>query len=423
MQAGRGILNLRGATPLNKQKNKTMIRNILLIVLFTLTGCDELKKEKGDHVKVFDLKIIPSLSSVKLSELGFDDIEYVPLETNDQSLIQNKYSAINGYDEIIAYDDYYLIRNYETILKFGMNGAFISKIGNAGRGPGEYLSCYDVETSENGQIYILDGVKSNILCFSDLGHYIRTINLPNVHKAVKFVYFKSNFLCYSQNNLADIKNSFNYIDTNGLVINSFQNKYSFKRESSNDAFVFSYENIFYHFNNQIYKKEVYCDTVFSFDGRCFNPHKVIQVGEKLITPEIRSKTDGLNILNNYINPLKLFEFGDYLYYEFIYKYDFTNPQIFGFIGSNKNDFKALIDINEGLVNDLDGGPPITPITTNNDNCIFAMLDAIELKAYVASEAFIRSTPKYSYKKKELEKLASGLKETDNPVLIKVTLKK
>ena len=55
--------------------------------------------------------------------------------------------------------------------------------------------------------------------------------------------------------------------------------------------------------------------------------------------------------------------------------------------------------------------------------LISWIDTIKVKAHVASEAFKNSTPKYPEKKKELEKLANSLKETDNPVLMLVRLKK
>ena len=51
-----------------------------------------------------------------------------------------------------------------------------------------------------------------------------------------------------------------------------------------------------------------------------------------------------------------------------------------------------------------------------------MLFRSQLKAHVASDAFIKSTPKFPGKKKELEELANSLKDTDNPVLIMIKLK-
>jgi hypothetical protein len=48
---------------------------------------------------------------------------------------------------------------------------------------------------------------------------------------------------------------------------------------------------------------------------------------------------------------------------------------------------------------------------------------LTLRAYVLSNEFKNTTPKYPEKKKELEKLANRLTETDNLVLTLVRLKK
>jgi hypothetical protein len=132
----------------------------------------------------------------------------------------------------------------------------------------------------------------------------------------------------------------------------------------------------------------------------------------------------LDIVKKYINPFNLFEFGNYVYYEF--QTDFVllkGSKVYSFIGSKKDDFKALIDTEKGLVNDLDGGPNIIPITIKDDNTVIAMLEAMELKRYVASDSFRKSNPKYPEKKAELERLANYLKETDNPIIILVSFNK
>jgi len=116
----------------------------------------------------------------------------------------------------------------------------------------------------------------------------------------------------------------------------------------------------------------------------------------------------------------LFEFGDYVYYEYLYENKFEPTDlVYGFIGSKEKDFHAFINSGQGIYNDLDGGPDIWPKTTRDDNTILTWIDAIYLKKHVASEAFRKSKPLYPEKKQELEKLANSLKETDNPVLVLV----
>jgi hypothetical protein len=46
-----------------------------------------------------------------------------------------------------------------------------------------------------------------------------------------------------------------------------------------------------------------------------------------------------------------------------------------------------------------------------------------MKKMVVQVAFINSNPGHPEKKKELEKLANSLKETDNPILVQVKFKK
>ncbi len=53
----------------------------------------------------------------------------------------------------------------------------------------------------------------------------------------------------------------------------------------------------------------------------------------------------------------------------------------------------------------------------------ALINPLDIKALVTTNEFKRSQPRYPEKKKELEKLANSLQETDNPVLMLVRLKK
>jgi hypothetical protein len=239
---------------------------------------------------------------------------------------------------------------------------------------------------------------------------------------MQFRICKGNILCYLENLQGNIDNSFVVIDTLGRIIKNFPNKYPFTPNKKGGLGV-GRENLFYQFNNQLFKKEVYSDTIYVFEDMVFKPHIVIEVGDRLLTPEARAQYDLSYLGENYIHPIHLFEFGDYIYYEYVYR---VIPQTknlrYGFIGSKTNDFQAFINAGQGLINDLDGGPDILPETIINDSTIISWINALQLKAYVASETFKNSTPKCPEKKRELEKLTISLKETDNPVLILVKLK-
>ncbi len=127
------------------------------------------------------------------------------------------------------------------------------------------------------------------------------------------------------------------------------------------------ENIFYEFNNRLFKKEVYSDTVYLFEDQNFILHMVIEQSENLLTPGAKSKQSFEEIHVNFYIQRRLFEVGDFVFYKF-----------------------------------LNGHTPDKRIIIN---------------------AFKNSNPKYPEKKKELEALAASLNENDNPVLMLAKLKK
>ncbi len=395
------------------------LKNILIFSLVAVS-CQNANNRHENQIVTFDLKELPEITEVKLSDLGFVDIEYIPMETNEQSLITGSDDLITG-NKIIVGNGFFLIKHFTTILKFNNNGSFATIIGKKGRGPNEFTVAHDVDINPvDHNIYLVSAWQKKFNVYSESGEFVRAFKMP-LYAPINFRFSDGNILCYCENHSGNVEDSYTLLDTSGQVIKSYPNRYPF---TNHDAFGFSGENLFYRFNNKLFKKEVYSDTIFLYENMVFKPHLVIEVGQKLITPDARSKYDGMHIAKNFISPLNIFEFGDYVYYEFIYRFALPDDVlIYSFIGSKKGDLKAVIETGQGIINDLDGGSNIIPKTITDDNTIIAWVDPSKLKAHVDSEAFKKSTPKYPEKKKELEQLAGNLKETDNPVLVLVKLKK
>jgi hypothetical protein len=79
-----------------------------------------------------------------------------------------------------------------------------------------------------------------------------------------------------------------------------------------------------------------------------------------------------------------------------------------------------------IINDIDGGLPISNpkyYYEDDNEYITTLINPYKLKTHVQSDEFLSMKPKNPEKKKELEQLANNLRETDNPVLIMVRLKK
>jgi len=69
-----------------------------------------------------------------LSDLGFVDIENILLETNEQSAM-GRFGLRAVTDRFIVGNDFYIIKQFNSILKFRNDGTFETRIGIAGRGP------------------------------------------------------------------------------------------------------------------------------------------------------------------------------------------------------------------------------------------------------------------------------------------------
>ncbi len=388
------------------------IIKILIIFLFAIS-CQSAPDKDRNKVTTFDLKKLPEISCVKLSDLGFVDIEYVPLETTQNCVISN-------IQDIKIGDGFFLIQDYNKILKFQNDGLFITKIGTEGRGPNEFTVAHDIDIDyKNHNIYLVSAWQKKFNVYSEQGKFLRTFHC--FLNTTNFRITEDGILCYNSNVMGNVDISFGLIDTSGRTIKNYSNKYLWNKVQPTALLN---ENLFYRFDNRLFKKEIYSDTVFVFENKDFRPHLVIEHGEKLLTAEARSKCSAEYLFEHYITQNILFEFGDYIYYEFMYDYKFGGKNILrGLISSKKNHSQVLIDADKGLINDLDCGPNIKLKTIRDSNTIISWVGALQLKAHVASEVFKNSTPKYPEKKKELEKLADGLKETDNPILMMVRLKK
>lgn len=395
-----------------------MLRLIVVLTILSLSyACNKNTQTKENHIPFFDLKELPEVTNLRISDLGDIDIEYIPLETSESCMISGIDDLLDRYRFSFG-DSTYIIRRYSDILDFNENGRFITRIGTKGRGPNEFTAAHDVKINEiDEKIYLLARWQKKFFVYSVSGNLDRTFQIS--FSPSEFQFFGDKILCYSENHMGDIDNSYTLIDTNGIILEEFPNKYPFK---TFDAYMVAAENLFYRFDKRLFKKEVYSDTIYEFKNENFIPHMVIQVGNKLLTTEVRTKFDYSYLAKNYIIPLNLFEFGDYVYYEFVYRFAPPDDVIFySFIGSKKNGSSHLFNTGQGIINDFDGGPGFLPRGIINDSTLLGWMEPIKLKTYIASKEFRESEPLYPEKKRELESLANSLKETDNPVLVLVRL--
>src|SRR5690554_4903625 len=144
----------------------------LIFVLFI--GCNkERRKAIPDEFKTISIDVEKSMD-FPLSDF-VKDIKYIPLETNQESVI----SAI---DKIYSYKDefYILDKKQNAIVIFSTYGSYIRKFKKQGKGNGEYLQITDFSIDmKNGTLLILDNISKTYHLYTSKGEHIKSSKIKN----------------------------------------------------------------------------------------------------------------------------------------------------------------------------------------------------------------------------------------------------
>lgn len=146
---------------------KSLILPLLLLMLSSCTLnkidsglCTRIDLDKDDDISVFDL---------------FSEVEIIPLETNDSSILAD----VSRYE---IWDDtlYILDKQQDDVFMFKMDGEFIRRLGHKGNGPNEYVGIEDMNINRfTGNLEILSTDGRIILYNSGNGTFLSQITLPN----------------------------------------------------------------------------------------------------------------------------------------------------------------------------------------------------------------------------------------------------
>jgi len=351
----------------------------------------------------------PDSVITQVSAIAFD-IEYIPLQPSANTLIK-------AIDKIETRGNKIYINLIDNILCFDNQGHFLYKLYGNGKNENENVVAiydFDIETSDTSLI-VLYGNK--ILHFRNAGSvfdYIKTIKLGRLSPSKLNFVPGTNKILLSSIRREGYEPSLNVlININGDTL-SFKRNY-FKRFNPVKSGIRN-NIIHYQYDNKLYFRERFSDTIFSLDNESnsFTP--------ELILDSHLSSTNSQNINDpGYFkllpNVVKIFEVPRYLYYDY---FCVQHHKVFY---DKYEDRKYEIDPgNEGLKDDIGGGPDFDPIFCSEGN-MYSWISVRELKKYVENDNFRSAQVQNIQKKKYLQSLADSLKETDNPVLMLVRLKK
>lgn len=408
------------------------MRTALLIILIILI-CSCGRKNTNENVKEGSVTVIDLLSEPESEILSVSDIaadlEYLPLQTTDKSLVKSVTKVISFNNKI------YLKNGFKDVLCFDKAGKFLYGLGKPGRGPGEYtfISDYDVSTDDKKLIILSDG---NLLVYniSEAGfayeNYINisrfTNSISNASK-ISFVPGTTNILLSVDPNTGTENFLTILLNQNGDTLNCKPNQYMFENRTSFRMMV--NESLHFDYGTGVYFKEEFCDTAFFVNkesnqfhpGLVFDSHGIGFLSRVRYDSEY-GKAHGAEIywvfLINETQRYVIFTY-EHNRARFTMLYDKSSGKKFKLKELHYSDTAAP---KKSLNDDLYGGPAFDP-EFFSENLVYSSVDALTLKTFVAGDEFKNSKTQDPKKKEQLKKLADSLSETDNPVLIVVTPKK
>lgn len=158
------------------------MKNLYFLFLLLLGGCNINRSNysisdisNNTKMYIIDIDKIEPAIDVKLSDF-FSEIEYIPLETNDEVLL-SRISKLYAYNDTLYVLD--KLGCNALFLFDKKDGSYLGRIGSVGQGPGEYSKVGDFTIDiENRKLFLLDLDRQQILEFElGSGSFIRSIDL------------------------------------------------------------------------------------------------------------------------------------------------------------------------------------------------------------------------------------------------------
>lgn len=386
---------------------KSYLLEILCIVLF-LSSCHSSKKENDLNEKKIEIKINEA-SKIHFSNI-FEQVNYIPLETTDSSLI-------GTVERLRIFDNKVCLLSDKSLLLFNKQSGNVelqlSKLGSA---PEDYKSLYDVYIdNEMGEIELLDMNGKKIQKYNMHGQYKSSLSLP-------FMSFsftktgKSDYWFYNNNLISDQTKSkvIHYDSKERKILEEY-----FPIDSSLSNFFFVVEG-----NNFVNKK----DGIFFFS--C--PSQNIYLIDNKLSPQVAYTFDfGKHSIPEEFfkhNFSDIMEFSieankrEYVYFvnnfalnkEYIMLSFLLDKKCFWSIHNTSNSINIAGNILEDDINTL------SHINIDNLNTLITM-DEEALYFLISSEQFINMCKD----NKEFQKILinNNIIEESNPILVKCTFKK
>lgn len=384
------------------------MKNSIFLIIHLITLINVLYSCHSKDMKHEDYIIDPNRKDqVSISDF-FSKIEIIPLETSEQSLLT---FLIGEPDKVVKYNNNFFVldRDQEAIIVFNLSGKFIKRISKKGQGPGEYISINDFNINRytnNLEILSPEGRCINIYD-SQSDAFIKKIQLPHDLPVVHQFHHLTPDIYAFASYAGDFKIYFYSLRDNKIIESDYQLPKWLNRGTTLTP---SSRNPFYVYNDTLCFEQIYNGDVFtiSTDNYKLSPRYTWNFGKFKFDPSILPENETTNF---YLDLLKKIS-ADYAILFQIYQendnYYFTRFKF-------KNRYKHLILDKHTQKNILfehfkEGG-----------QCLPQLIDENAIYTFI-SPSYLHHAIKPSMLDEVNQQTYSLIKDDDNPVIIKYSLK-
>lgn len=350
---------------------------------------------------------IENITTINCSEI-INTIIYIPLSTEKESFFKKR-------PTVHTLDNNIILQTHVVCLIFNLEtGKFKYRIGKKGQGPNEYRSTLRLLDYNNKSVYF-KGWGNYILEYNLNNELIRSIDIPfinveseNPSLPTQYGVLNNSIICYFSNiggKEDKLLTAIHKENSNLLFIIPNKNIFDTKRNR-----LYTSEALFYDFNENLYFKEFYNDTIFEIANENLIPHFIFKAGKYLFPYEKRWKFNPA--FDEYIIDYRIFESLNAAFFHFL----LGKKQLLGVYDKTKDRLK-ITDAEFGVINDIDGFVNFYPVNSTSNNELIGIIDAYKIVQW-----FKENPEKITKLPPQLQKL-KDIKETDNPVVMIAKLKK
>ena len=268
----------------------------LLFIIFLCISCSH----KGEVMPGPDLNRI-IVDELPQNTFSFFDVieeyQFIKLETVENALIGRIHKVILVNERIYILD----LMSAKGIYSFDIEGRFISKIGNYGRGPGEWIAPQDIAFHTDNQTLIVYCSNTRKLIFYSIdGDFIEEIHLGLTFKSMEYIN-QDTIIAFSHG-------VYNHLQDYGELpfdLIAFDTKIQIKHtqflnhtEAGIGKTVMTMNNYFTKSDSGIFLNWFFNDTIYFIENHCLyaKPFLYLDFGKKRFTKHELSNLSGLEIM-------------------------------------------------------------------------------------------------------------------------------